>query len=196
MLIGLTGRAGAGKDTVYETIRDLHPDLAVERLSFADPLYASAAAALGVTPDQLREWKRDPDVGVCVVRCQPGGPLEVKSDITVRQYLQRYGTEAHREVFGDDFWVGAVNLYRHVGKVQVVTDVRFPNEAREVHDAGGVVVEVVGPGEGAPTHASEAALPGDLVDHVLPNITRDDNREALTRRVASLVTHLRFGVTR
>lgn len=193
MLIGLTGRAGSGKDTVYETLAETYAeDMIVERRSFADPLYESAAAALGVTVEDLREWKRDPSILV-EVRRNKMSAYDPLARQTVRQYLQRYGTEAHREVFGEDFWIEAARLKDHPGRLVCVTDVRFPNEATAVHRAGGYVVEVVGPGEaGAGGHASEEPLPGDLVDFIIPNTRRDDDFESLKTRCRTLVGRLLY----
>jgi hypothetical protein len=186
MLIGLTGRAGAGKDTVHETLVELYGDqLPVERRSFADPLYESAAAALGVTVNDLRRWKNDPDV---LIDVSGSGDAYPHSRQTVRQFLQRYGTEAHRDVFGEGFWTDAVDLAGHRGTLVAVTDVRFVNEAEAVRAAGGIVVRVLGPNEGPVTHPSERPLPATYVDYVLHNAIRDDNRRYLRKQVAALVT--------
>jgi len=34
--------------------------------------------------------------------------IAIEHSITGRQALQRYGTEGHRDVFGEDFWVDAL----------------------------------------------------------------------------------------
>lgn len=194
MLIGLTGRAGAGKDTVYETLAELYGvECPVERRSFADPLYESAAAALGVTVDDLRAWKRDPYVKVAVVREDWGGDaLRDLTSQSVRQFLQRYGTEAHRLVFHEDFWIDTARLRDHRGRIVAVTDVRFWNEAEAVQREGGVVVRVVGPDDGdAPPHASEEPLPDSIVDYVVNNRVRNDDRAYLRRQVQGLVMRVR-----
>jgi len=68
----------------------------------------------------------------------------VDYQMTIREYLQRYGTESHREVFGTDFWVDmALPIDTdHSDKLLVVTDVRFPNEATRVKDLGGQVWKI------------------------------------------------------
>jgi hypothetical protein len=198
MLIGLHGKKQAGKDTVFARAGFLMRDvIVVERASFADLLYKSAAAALGVTVAELQEWKSNPDVRVVVTHTNAPEALDlhyvVKARQTVREYLQRYGTEAHREVFGTDFWVDQVRLGDHDGRIVMVTDVRFPNEARAVRSAGGLVVHVLGPaaientGDG---HASEEPLPAALIDDVLVNATRDDDFRALDTQVDHLLRRL------
>lgn len=185
MLIGLTGPKQAGKDTVYERARHIMDGvLTVERVSFADLLYRSAAASLGVTVEELGRWKNDPAAFVSVK-----APREPRRSQTVRQYLQAYGTEAHRQVFGSSFWVDAVDL-EHEGRLVIVTDVRFENEADAVVRAGGVIVKVVGPpnvednGDG---HASEAGLPAECIDFWLQNTVRDDGFRSLDRHLDTVL---------
>lgn len=191
MLIGLTGRAGAGKDTVYETLAELYGDeCPVERRSFAALLYESAAAALGVTVDDLDRWKRDDRVRVAVGVRNAGG-LATGVEMTVRQFLQRYGTEAHRDVFGQDFWVDALSLRGHRGRIVAVTDVRFPNEAVAVIQAGGSMIRVLGPTDGPAHHPSEEPLPDEVVDYQIHNVVRNDDRVYLRRQVRGLVTTIR-----
>lgn len=177
MLIGLTGPKQAGKDTVYERARHIMADVVpVERVSFADALYESAAASLGVPVAALREWKNSPNVTVQV----KSGPFLLRR-ATIREYLQRYGTEAHRDIWGPNFWVDGVNL-EHAGRFVFVTDVRFESEALAVKRAGGIVLRVFGPfdvedaGDG---HASEAGLPPELLDGFIQNVVRDDGYRCL-----------------
>lgn len=194
MLIGLHGRKQAGKDTVCSRIAHVMAGvLEVERVAFADRLYASAAAALGVKVEQLNAWKTDPDVAI-QVRDYGGDPYDpdLHANITVREYLQRYGTEAHREVFGFDFWVEQVPL-EHDRRIVVVTDVRFENEARAVRRAGGYVVQVVGPlwvEAAEDAHASEKPLTLDLIDDAIANPVRDDGFRSLDNETAQLLRRL------
>lgn len=192
MLIGLKGRAGAGKDTAYERLTALFGDeRPVTRVAFADALYESAAAALGVMPAQLRAWKND-EVRIEIYRYQarkgPRGGRRVHS-LSVRQYLQLYGTEAHRDVFGSDFWVRVLHENPE-DAIIVVTDCRFPNEAEHVKSLDGYVAVIEGPsdlGGVEAAHESEADLPADLIDYWLDNSVRDDGYAQLDSELRSLV---------
>jgi hypothetical protein len=78
---------------------------------------------------------------------------------TFRQFLQRYGTESHRDVFGEDFWVDQTlptDGY-YPGRKIVVTDVRFDNEYNRIKELNGVVVRVYREGiePGIDPHPSE-----------------------------------------
>lgn len=191
MLIGLNGRKQAGKDTVFERASWIMRDVVeVERVSFADLLYRSAAEAIGVTVEQLREWKSNDSYRVQAA-FYDGARRWTYADQSVREYLQRYGTEAHRDVFGPDFWTEQVRpeLEPHDGRIVMVTDARFPNEAELVRACGGAVVEVIGPMGRATddAHPSEAPLPEGLVDAVITNTVRDDEFRTLDGQVDTLI---------
>lgn len=189
MLIGLTGKAGAGKDSVYDMILELEGDkmIEIERVAFADLLKKSAAAALGVEVYHLDRWKREPFYRVQVTA--DGVPLR---DLSVREFLQRYGTEAHRDIFGSDFWTDNVNLNHHRGMIRVVTDVRMDNEARAVARSGGVMVKVNGPNEGVPDpHDTEAGVSLSRIDYLIHNIARNDDRRYLRSQVQNLLRTIR-----
>jgi hypothetical protein len=99
----------------------------------------------------------------------------------VRVLLQRTGTEAGRKVLGEDIWVDALfKDFRPKEEALVITDVRFPNEAQRIKDAGGVMIRIRRPGVGpakAPSglvHRSETALddwPFDATIHNDGNLT-------------------------
>lgn len=196
MIIGLHGKKRAGKDTVFHRMTSMYGHkFSVARASFADLVYESAAAAVGVKVRDLHDWKSDPYVSVAVLDRRPVGDyverteFKVVKEITVREYLQRYGTEAHRELFGNDFWVQQVNL-EPLADIIVVTDVRFDNEAQHIREEGGVVVHVVGPDEveGADdAHASEAGIDETLIDFTLDNTVRESDFSALDWNIAEMM---------
>jgi len=160
-LIGVTGRAGAGKDSVWSTL-NYEIDEPVHRLAFADPLKESAMAALGLFSEQAQEFK---EIGQLVFLF---GNREVGT-ISGREYLQLYGTEAHREIFGDDFWVR--QAMRKVRGITVITDVRYDNEAEAIIARGGEVWEVRRPGSliAESNHPTEIPISRHLVNRVLHN---------------------------
>lgn len=201
MLIGFTGKKQAGKDTAFQQLHRLFGDR-VRRVSFADKLYRSAAAALGVTVEQLNEWKVDPEVRIVISRTvEEDGLKKLKTlrTLDIREYLQRYGTEAHRDIFGYDFWVDQVQdeLDAHKnGTITVVTDTRFPNEARRILESGGQVVRIVGPDDvetATDGHASEESLPADLIDEYISNQSRDGDFSFLVEQLTDLVKDIEEG---
>lgn len=190
MIIGLHGRMGSGKDTFYELLKEEHTGEVIRR-AFADPLKISAARALGFVGGT------EACIGYCNM-LKERGTIKVLQDndeineISGRQYLQWYGTEAHREVFGTNFWVDAAlpeydgmghsedTIFRILPRRDLVvfTDVRFANEAERVRQWGGEVWEVVRFDDDADGHASEQRLPRHLIDATIDNRgTLEDLRE-------------------
>lgn len=191
LLIGLHGKKRSGKDTVCDFLQDWGRinNYDVQRDSFAKRLKISAAHAVGIFEGEL-EWANEfKETGFINVHYKDTlhGGLRAKT-VNGREYLQWYGTEAHRDVFGHDFWVDAVlpeptgdkveNLtqldLRYPGaSIVVITDVRFPNEAERIQALGGEVWQVLrqtpGFDQAVDNHASEKPLPTDLVDRTLIN---------------------------
>jgi hypothetical protein len=165
MIIGLTGAKGSGKNTVGDHMKSAH---SFKQLSFAAPLKESAAAALGVDASVWETWKNEPHTTIEVVR--DGRAIH---QITARQFLQRYGTEAHRDVFGEDFWrEQLLRSIEYVGWDErlVVTDVRFEDEAKALIDVGAYIVRVERPGHGGDDpHPSEAPIAPSLVETAIRN---------------------------
>lgn len=177
-LIGLTGRMGSGKDTAYEIMSGLSNR--VKRDAFADRLKRSAAYALGYEgPDPVGFCNELKEHGVIDIQGLTFHPAEVP--ISGREYLQWYGTEAHRDVFGQDFWIRAVlpDVADHIwfgrkdlnpDDILVITDVRFQNEVEAIWQANGEVWEI-NADERLPaprvTHMSEQKL--KEVDCVIDN---------------------------
>jgi hypothetical protein len=149
-------------------------------------LKVSALAALGIdTADPL---------GVCDKLKEEGhirwsyGPPSEHGDITGREYLQKYGTEAHRDVFGQNFWVNVClpEGFIHAAQVVVVTDVRFPNEAERIHELGGHVWQIIRPSKDErDAHASEQPLDERLIDGIIHN---DGNLDDLKKSVGIQLT--------
>lgn len=154
-LIGLSGKAGQGKDAIYTEV--LRPR-GWRRWAFAHPVKA-AGVGFGFSMADILE----------------------KKPRHVREWLQRYGTEEHRDKYNADFWILEADywlriLERDIGVQKVVfTDVRFPNEASWVKKKGGSLIRVTGrdyPLTGTPAaqHISETALDSwDRWDLVLDN---------------------------
>jgi len=194
VLIGLTGRKEVGKDTTYDRLRHLyHHVVTVERVGFADLIYRSAAEALGVSVQDLHKWKSDPSVKITVIReyeANGAQRYELLHEILVRAFLQRYGYEAHRNIFGQDFWEQRITdtLQIHQESLLVVTDIRLPTEAQIVKDFDGVVVWVHGDQEDQwDLHATEQSLPANLVDFHIDNSQRDDDYNSLDEQIQQLM---------
>lgn len=174
--IGLAGFAGAGKDTTFDRLVAIGGEK-FERHSVADPLKESIAALFDVTLDQLEAMKRSESAHVMLDggREAPEGSISM----SMRKFMQRYGTEAHRDVFGEDFWL---DVWKRdwsnncpAGVSWVNTSVRFENEARAIiEDLGGEVWWIEGPRDAGADgrHESEHRLPEHLITRVIDNSVR------------------------
>lgn len=168
MLVGLNGLKGAGKDTVGEY---LIKEYNFERLSFAEKLKESAAALFGVKPSIWEDLKNDESA---VVEIEVNKGLtegeDIIASVTVRQFLQRYGTEAHRTIFGSDFWVDHALKGVDPNKDYVFTDARFENELQRIKSLGGYNLQILRPElSNEDSHASEIPPPPHLIDYSIDN---------------------------
>lgn len=173
MIVGVNGTKGAGKDTLGAYLVD---NYGFERLSFAAALKESAAHLFGLPIEFWENWKNEPKA-VITVEVPHDDPedefftsIETVTQITVREFLQRYGTESHRDVFGDNFWVDFLLSKADPDKDYVITDARFENELKAIQDLGGTTIRVERHTESSTdTHASEAYPSMELLDWILDN---------------------------
>jgi hypothetical protein len=104
----------------------------------------------------------------------------VEKQITVRDFLQRLGTDACRDGLHENTWVNALmadyeGLYdldtdRTTWPNWIITDTRFPNEAQAIKNAGGIVIRVDRPGyKPINDHPSETGLDNWDFDHKIMN---------------------------
>jgi len=168
-IIGLTGRAQHGKDSVAQVLKD---EYGFVRMSFAARLKELAELVDPIIPGYNDHTGHYALIGPGIMEenfylsqvVADIGWEEAKKNPEVRRFLQQLGTRA-REVLGADVWVDAirpvVESLRTNGYRVVISDVRFPNEAAFIRELGGRVVLVDRPGfnSGVPAdHPSEAQV--------------------------------------
>ena len=208
MIVGFVGFIGSGKDTAADYLVNFH---GYRRDSFANTLKDAVACVFGWDrvllegrTTEAREWREQPDVW---------WSNRLGRNITPRLMLQLWGTEVCRNGFHDDIWIASVeNKMRKTTDNIVISDVRFPNEIKSIHNAGGIVVRIkrgddpewydaavssnAGPNGNATwslskaklaqlgIHASETAWVGGAIDHTVYNNTTID---ALFEQIKNLV---------
>jgi deoxynucleotide monophosphate kinase-like protein len=183
MIIGISGYARSGKDTIADILIRNH---GFTRVAFADKLrevlYALNPIVLG--------WNEGYGYGTGVWHVQSvideygwDGYKESPFGYEIRRLLQRIGTEAGREVLGDNVWVDALDW--HAARNIVIPDARFRNEAVAVKSRGGAMWRVWRPGIGpANGHVSETGLDDWDFDLVLDN---DGTIEDLEQQVGQIL---------
>lgn len=180
MIVGVSGYARSGKDTVAKILVQDH---GFQQTAFADPL---RDCLLALNP--LIQYKLD------YLRLREGVEWygwerlkEVSPD--VRPLLQRMGTDVGRNILGPDTWIDVtLNKMQQPGRPEnrgqswVISDCRFLNEATAIDNAGGVVIRVHRPGFGpANDHISEVALDDYAFDqHIINNGTEADLRVSVS----------------
>lgn len=188
MLVGISGYAQAGKDSIGKLLVENHN---FTRYAFADKLreFLYAQNPVVVVDFAFEHVERVQDI------VDKYGWERAKLDYQeIRELLQRLGTEAGRKILGDNVWVEAVfndiNKGLDLGwnESVVITDVRFPNEAQAIKDHNGFVVRVKRPGiTAANAHVSETSLDEWPFDYTIPN---DATIEALALSVKHLVAEI------
>lgn len=128
-LVGLTGLAGCGKDTLASLVE-------VDgwtKVAFADALKDICIKYLGLSYDDAYTQE---------------GKMRFNEfwGMTNREILQRVGTDALRNGFNKDVWVKILELkvkqMLSDGKKVIIADCRFDNEAEMVLRLGGIMLEI------------------------------------------------------
>lgn len=188
-LIGITGRARSGKDTVAGYMEDMIP--CSVRYSLASPIKRAVFSMLEA--DKLAEQRE---------------LMERKEDTidwlghSPRELLQVFGTEGAREHLGEDFWLKFLDRFcQNTRELEatfndddevypiyvLVPDVRFNNEAKHIKDKEGIVIKVQGGEDRSKDvrdHASEKGISIRYVDHIIEN---DGTLEDLQDKVKQLI---------
>ena len=227
-IIGINGKIGSGKDTVGSIIQyltsesgdpnssrhrsyaeflskgggyaprnfDHHYVSDWEIKKFAGKLKQTASLLTGIPVEKFedQEFKKT-NLGP-----EWDTELEYVIPMTVREFLQKLGTEAMREGLHTNVWVNAlfadykgfVKEWDELGNDKlveypnwIITDMRFPNEMEAVVAKGGITIRVVRPGTVTGTHPSETALDGNIMHYEIIN---DGTIEDLIEKVRQILT--------
>ena len=180
MIIGISGKIGSGKDTIGEIIQGLsitNGGREFEIKKFAGKLKTTASLLTGIPVEKFedQEFKKTllgSEWGT--VRPNPLNAVPVFEDVqfnelmSVRELLQRLGTEAMRDGLHTNVWVNALfadytptnDCQQHAdglfytdehGENEVIpeypnwiiTDMRFPNEMEAIVKRGGLTIKVI-----------------------------------------------------
>ncbi len=181
-LIGLTGFAQSGKDAAASFL----VERGWKRLAFADKV---REAALAIDPwvwVSVNELSDNDNHTLCMKMVglrdefieEDGSFVRLswivnligwdaaKKLSDVRQYLQRIGTEAGRDIHGPECWTDIIEyqLWNCAERNVVITDVRFQEEVDLVGYYGGQIIRITKPGVGpVNNHKSDAAI--DEIEH-------------------------------
>jgi len=166
VIIGISGKKRSGKDTIYRLIKELqgiHP----LRAAFGDQIKEEVAGVTGVEVDHIEENKE-----------------------RFRPMLQWWGSDFRRHYNGESYWLDKMlaKMQTVAGKeVLVITDVRYPNEADLVKQAGGIMIRVDRTTGLEDAHSSENLL--DDFEGFDYRLTNNSTLFDLKEKVARIVDH-------
>ena len=192
-IIGITGKAGAGKDTFAEYLRTAFNKRSIDTVIawHATPIKKMLDALYEYIGEESdwddRAWKELAEI----------------MGITPRTAAQTLGTEWGREIFGPDIWSKiflrvAKNAKRFWGRdVVICPDVRFDNECRNIDLVGGVIVKIHRGEQDANfrggDHSSEAGVSSGYITYHVEN---EASLEELRNQAEALAKHLEGKVCR
>ena len=160
MIIGISGKAGSGKDTAAKMLEVLYanPDISYEDFAnrryrkFADIQVVHFADILKETVQTLfgiGEWETNTQEGKKTTISWIGK--------TVRELLQGVG-QGLRDAIDPDLWVKALFANTECWSNYIIADVRYPNELEAIKERDGVLIRIDRKDAGAGNHSSETAL--------------------------------------
>ena len=174
MIIGLSGYAQSGKDTVAKVLVEHY---GFTRVAFADKIRQLANEVNPLVGDSMHLNELLDEYGWDVA----------KQNLYVRQFLQQLGVGA-RKLFGEEFWIdrALASIFQHENTV--VTDVRFVNEADMIKHQNGQLWRVKRPGINAVnSHVSEHDLDSYKVDQILHNGGTVEELELLVQQRMDII---------
>jgi hypothetical protein len=153
MIIGLTGKAGAGKDTVG--------DMLVKHYGFRKDAFAATLKAMLATAGMPEPKAMLATAGMPEPKVTADKEKSIEGfDFSWRQAAQTLGTEWGRSL-DPDLWVKlTMNRVLHWPGHCVFTDVRFENEAAAIRRVGGHIWHVAGRQTNLGAHAGHASEAG------------------------------------
>ena len=160
MIIGISGKAGSGKDTAAKMLEVLYanPDISYEDLAnkryknFADIQIVHFADSLKETAQvlfRIGEWETNTQEGKKTTINWIGK--------TVRELLQGIG-QGLRDAIDPNLWVKILFANTEGWSNYIIADVRYPNEVYAIKKRNGVLIRIDRKGAGAGNHSSETAL--------------------------------------
>ena len=162
MIIGISGKAQVGKDTLGHALirRGKAFGVHIETRSFADKLKQMAITHFNLTRQQAYGTAEDKET------------VDSRWGLTPRTILQEIG-QGYRKIY-ENYWVDVVLNELDSSKHYAITDTRYKNEHSGIVNAGGIVVRMERPTElrgevSNPNHSSEVDLDDSEFDLVFHN---------------------------
>jgi hypothetical protein len=209
MIIGISGRIGAGKDASALLLQNIFKQRSIllEKKQFAGKLKQFVASLIGCTLEQLEdqdfkksvlpnEWNR---VVKGVSGFNYGAPIyeEIVESLTVREMLISIGHGVRVNTHPDVWINGLLSDYKlqpHLGPTRdlrypnwIIPDMRYPNEANRIKDLEGFTIRVQRDSVPVMDHPSETLLDAYSFDILIENNGSLDDLRAKLEQAVDLV---------
>lgn len=194
-IISISGNIGSGKDVAARIIRRLDMVKLIEKGDVSAQMLPTLNSLLEGEPYISSNWKVKKFASSLkfIAGMLTGFPQEKFEDrefkqsslgdewggMTVREFLQRLGTDSVRNNLHPNTWVNALFNSIKPDENAIITDTRFPNELEAVKKHGGITIRLVR-GERNPDvilHESETALDNAVFDYEVENYSTIEELE-------------------
>jgi dephospho-CoA kinase len=178
IIIGITGKAGSGKDTLAQNLINN----GYIKLSFGSALKDIVSIITGWSRDfvdgtnderHLRETLKHPDYNK-----------------TCRELMQIIGTDLFRNQLADNIWVNIIKNKIESDKTNnkfVITDIRFNNEAHMIKSMGGHIIQIIRDNNQIiSSHISENGIVQDI-DYIIEN---NGSKDELYDKLNNFITNI------
>lgn len=155
MLIGLVGKSGAGKDTVFEMLNEIQSEREFVNIKFAQPIKEGLSAIF--------------DLPIVFFEDTYMKETVITHGLTPRFFMESLGKWG-RDI-DESFWVMLAlhKLRYNKDKSHCFTDVRHLNEAKAIKDRGGILIRVNRIKEGQAKLHSEKDISKIDCDYIIDN---------------------------
>jgi hypothetical protein len=158
-IIGIAGDIGAGKDTTAKAIQygmiKAKVELGLVSPTLIPPLSAISDSGSNImSAFEIRKFAdKLKDIVCMLIGCKRYELEQQKfkqmklgpewGGITVREMLQRIGTDLFRKGLSENTWVNATFADVKPDSMWIISDMRFPNEFDKIKTMGGITIKVV-----------------------------------------------------
>ena len=211
-LISISGKAGVGKNTVANIIQRLclsnNGNMYIQK-SFGYKIKQIASILLNIPIEKFEEqdfkktllgeeWgtiKENPLNSIA-----PFKDIKFNELISVRQFLQKLGTEAMRNGLYDNVWINSLFSSYTKNSCWIITDCRFKNELAAIKEKKGLTIRITSSyikysdgsyrakskmmGDHENEHISETDLDNSKFNYIIEN---NSTLEELTKKIKEIL---------
>lgn len=141
MLIGISGKIGAGKTTAAHLLQEEDSRYTIHSFANLMKVWVTIATGIGNLNDQQQKKRQ----------------IEWLGGMTVRELLQKLGNSVRNNI-DPNFWVNALLKNYTPNQLWIIDDVRYLNEAQAIKLLGGHLIRLNIPTIREDEHISETQL--------------------------------------